>query len=249
LNIYDEEGNEIANYRDIGKILLGNIGNGNLQLGDDGQYTVNFFEMMNVYMANSFIVNTNSFMGIPTSKAAKYLLEDGYMSPEEALELGNKVMASLFGPNLIEHYSARKVLTEDIKTYDEFLKKQYEKAAKENNRYHVNGNDPDREENSKYTKLADPGMGVESYEIIINGNKIITDSINGGSSNFANFVDSTLLSRLQTGTAHAIKDVLPYYFLGNDPIDLGTTNLPQRIGGWYRGTIPQYMQPWFGIKK
>jgi hypothetical protein len=101
--------------------------------------------------------------------------------------------------------------------------------------------------NEKYTKPAAPGMGVESYEIILNGDNIITDSINGGTSNFADFNESILI----TGITHGIKDVLPYYFLGNDPLDFITTNIVQRIKGdrLYRDKIPQYMPSLFGIKK
>jgi hypothetical protein len=90
-------------------------------------------------------------------------------------------------------------------------------------------------------------MGVESYEIIANENNknIINDSINGGTSNYAHFNNSAL-----SAIKHGIKDVLPYFFLGNDPLDRSTTNLVERIFGIYKGNIPQYMpEPWPGVKK
>jgi hypothetical protein len=121
LNIYDETGNAID--PEVGKLLgyteLTDVIKRNLGLDDNdtillGGIDVKFGDLKTLQKYNTNIIKYA--LNEASTTAAAMALTDGFMSANEAREVGKEVWTryqeSGEGPNMIEHWSARYVLDE-----------------------------------------------------------------------------------------------------------------------------------------
>jgi hypothetical protein len=228
LNIYDEEGNEIVNYKEIVNVLVGNIQNINrsVKLGDDGQYTVRFMEMIDLQRFNNRIVQYGKNN---PSEASRALLDDGKMEFGEANPIAKDISNSsiFYIPDMIEHLSVRYVMNQTDKMITAV------------------GDDT-----SKWTIgvinriITNLGIIKPSNDIQLGSGTITMElltslaSLYHGPGNFkwqSEQGNELVINRLwQTeldpryigtynfgsGTAHIFQDMLPYYLWGNSPDDL-----------------------------
>ncbi len=111
---------------------------------------------------------------------------------------------------------------EEIETGDNY----HEMGDEHDGTIYGNGND-------KYILLVEGTK--ESCELVFDKEgKLVTDSVNLGTYNFRHS-DGTFLG----WWGHAFKDVIPYYFWGNDEVDKGITTFWERVFGNYKGDIPK----------
>jgi hypothetical protein len=91
-----------------------------------------------------------------------------------------------------------------------------------------NGNDKYVRSYEPYGTDPDDPFSKATYEVVLDiSGKVVTDSVNRGTFNFAQ------------GIAHFTLDMAPYYKWGNDPIDRLTTNILNRVTGLYLGPTPK----------
>jgi hypothetical protein len=143
-------------------------------------------------------------------------------------------IGTTIGTTMIEHYSARFVVNDKKSElglatgYTQHKDKWF--GVEGSDAFHEMGG-KENKDNNKYTKSADdkfPGTSA-TYELIFDKNqKLVTDSVNQGTFNFC-----------RDGIDHAFLDMLPYWKMGNDPIDARTTNKLQRMIGVYWGKTPK----------
>ena len=161
--------------------------------------------------------------GTYTSKSAEALLSDGYMSYDEASELVSDI------PDIFQHYSARTVANNN-----EMLKKYF--SSQDMLKRYMNRSQPVQYLNGVRATLLPDSKSVfhiapedkatykwvfdDGRELVIGEKKdgtayVQTDDHYLGTYNMAN-PDNPL--------EHALKDVLPYLFLGNTPDDSSIAN-------------------------
>jgi hypothetical protein len=91
-----------------------------------------------------------------------------------------------------------------------------------------NGNDKYVRSYEPYGTDPDDPFSKATYEVVLDrSGKVVTDSVNRGTFNFAQ------------GIAHFTLDMAPYYKWGNDPIDRLTKNIFNRFTGIYGGPTPK----------
>jgi hypothetical protein len=108
-NIYNEDGDELVHYTELANLIK----QGNKQIDLDGTM-IDLKKLKFLQRYNNALV---SYARENPSIASTALIEDGYMSADEATESQKEINArykSNFwtGPNMIEHYSTRYVLNE-----------------------------------------------------------------------------------------------------------------------------------------
>jgi hypothetical protein len=82
-------------------------------------------------------------------------------------------------------------------------------------------------ESRKQVILLPDCLGDYVTVVLDRSGKVVTDSVNRGTFNFA------------LGIAHFDLDMAPYYKWGNDPIDRLTTKILNRVTGIYGGPTPK----------
>ena len=215
MNLYQEDGSLLYTYQQLRDALLSGVTS---VAGVQQDRLSDIAQKNNILKA----LGTKSD-GTYTSKSAEALLSDGYMSCDEASELVSGI------PDIFQHYSARTVANNN-----EMLKKYF--SSQDMLKRYMNRSQPVQYLNGVRATLLPDSKSVfhiapedkATYKWVFDdGRELVIGEKKDGTAYVQtddHYLGTYNMATPDNPLEHALKDVLPYLFLGNTPDDSSIAN-------------------------